>query len=177
MPVAIEFFLDEASAGVVRRVWREIAEAGISPFLHTSGVRPHLTLAVGERVDEPAVEAAVRDFAAATTPPAVSFAGVGVAPLDPANVYLTAIVTPDLLDLHARFQRQVAGRIEAPSERYFPGRWVPHCTLVERIPLNAVTRILEICRAIPLPFAARLDEVGVVAFRPVQQRCAFPLTG
>ena len=65
MPVAIEFFLDEPSAQVVRGIWRQIAEAGISAHLHTSGVRPHVSLAVGARVDGAAVEARLRDFAAA----------------------------------------------------------------------------------------------------------------
>src|SRR5438874_10911127 len=102
MPVAIEFFLDEPSAQVVRGVWRQIAEAGISAHLHTSGVRPHLSLAVGARLDGAAVEAGLRDFAAATPPLPIAFAGVGVAPLDPPNVFLIAVVTTNLLDLHLR---------------------------------------------------------------------------
>ena len=48
MPVAIEFFLDEPSADVVREIWRQIAEAGISSHLHTSGIRPHVTLAASD---------------------------------------------------------------------------------------------------------------------------------
>src|SRR5438105_6966005 len=98
MPVAIELFLDEPSDQVVRGIWRQIAEAGISAHLHTSGVRPHLSLAVGGRVDGAAVEAQLRDFAAATPPRSIAFAGVGVAPLDPANLFLIAVVTADLLD-------------------------------------------------------------------------------
>ena len=76
MPVAIEFFLDETSAQVVRGIWRQIAEAGISAHLHTSGVRPHLSLAVGARLDGAAVEARLRDFAARTPSLPIAFAGV-----------------------------------------------------------------------------------------------------
>jgi len=175
MPVAIEFFLDDASANVVRQVWRDIAESGISPYLSASGVRPHLTVAVGERVDEPAVESLLRRFAANTAPRAVAFAGLGVSPGEHANLYLTAVVTADLLDLHAGFYGEVEGLLEASSERYRPGRWVPHCTLVEHVPADLVPRAVEISRRAPLPLEARLVEIGAVTWRPVRQICAFPL--
>src|SRR5258708_11273734 len=101
MPVAMEFFLDESSAGVVRQIWREIAEAGISPFLHTSGVRPHLTLAVGETIDGSGVDAVLRRWAAQTAPLSVSFASLGPTPTESTNRDLTAVATTGLLRLHA----------------------------------------------------------------------------
>src|SRR5471032_2894305 len=146
MPVAIEFFLDEPAAGVVRKIWRDIAEAGVSPYLHTSGVRPHLTLVVGESVDGPAAEAAMREWAAVTPPGSTTFSNVGVSSSELANVFLPAIVTSDLLALHAALHRKVDGLFNAPSERYLPGRWTPHCTVVERVPGDVLGRTLEIIR-------------------------------
>jgi 2'-5' RNA ligase len=177
MPVAIEFFLDEPSAGVVRQIWREIAEAGVSPYLHTSGVRPHLTLAVGESVDGPAAEVAMREWAAARPPGSTTFNNVGVTSSEFANVFLPAIVTADLLALHAELHRKVAGLFNAPSERYLPGRWTPHCTLVERVPSELLGKTFAIIRKTQLPLEAHFSEVGLVDFSPLRQRCAVPLTG
>lgn len=177
MPVAIELFLDEPSADVVRQIWRQIAEAEISPFLNASGVRPHLTLAVGDRVDGPPVEAVLREWAAATSPRRVTFTGLGLTPSDLATIFLTPIVTADLLELHLGLHQKLSGLVDSPWDRYLPGRWVPHCTLVERVPPDLVGRTLAIGRSAPLPLEARLAEIGVVDFRPLLQRCAFPLAG
>ena len=177
MPVAIEFFLDEPAAGVVRQIWREIAEAGISSYLHAGGVRPHLTLVVGESVDGPAAEAAMREWAAVTPPGSTTFANVGVTTSGLANVFLPAIVTADLLELHAALHRKVVGQFNAPSERYTPGRWTPHCTVVERVPGDLLGKTIEIIRQTRLPLDARFSEVGLVDFSPLHQRCSVPLTG
>ena len=177
MPVAIELFLDEPSANVVREIWRSIAEGGVSAYLHTSGIRPHLTLAVGSQVDGPAVEAVLCEWAAVTAPLRVSFTGLGLTPTAPANIYLTAVVTADLLELHADLQQKLSGLVDTPSERYLPGRWVPHCTLSERVPADQIGRALEIARSAPLPLTVHLAEIGLVNFSPLQQRATFPLTG
>jgi 2'-5' RNA ligase len=177
MPVAIELFLDEPGAEVVRQIWREIAAAAISPYLAESGVRPHVTLAVGDRVDAPAVQAVLFDWAAATAPREVQFRGVGLTPAEQANIFLTPIITADLLQLHAELHRKVTGLIERSWERYLPGSWNPHCTLVERIPPNHVGRTLEIVRNAKLPLLARLGEIGLVEFIPLRQVAVYPLTG
>jgi hypothetical protein len=177
MPVAIELFLDEPSAAVVRQVWREIAEAGISSYMDASGIRPHLTLAVGAHVDGPAVEAVLREWSAATALRQVSFTGLGLTPAERSNIFLTPIVTLDLLELHVGLHHKLAGLIDSPSDRYLPGRWVPHCTLMERVPPDDLGRTLEIGRRAPLPLVARLAEIGVVEFSPLLPRFSFLLTG
>jgi 2'-5' RNA ligase len=175
VPVAIEFFLDEPSAAAIREVWRALAEPEISPYLHTSGVRPHLTLLSGEAADLAALTPRLRDLAAATPPVTVSFVHLGLSPGPAANLFLVPRVTPDLLALHARYHAALAGLLTTPSERARPGQWVPHCTLVERVAAERLAAAVEVCRRAPLPLAARLAEIGVVEWRPVRQHCAFAL--
>jgi 2'-5' RNA ligase len=175
MPVAVELFLDEPSAAVVRQIWKDVAEAGVSAYLHQSGIRPHLTLAVGKDVDEPRVTAALEEWAAATDPFPVTFGGLGLTTGELANVYLTAIVTRNLLDQHEALQQRLRGLFDAPWERYTPGHWVPHCTLAERVPPDLLGRMLEVARRAPLPLTARLAEIGLVDFGPLRQRVTFNL--
>jgi hypothetical protein len=177
MPVAIEFLLDQPSAGVVRQVWREIAEAGISPYLHTSGIHPHLTLAVGEQIREAEVETVLRSWAAETAPRPVTFASLGLTSAESPNVFLSAIATADLLALHAGLHDRLAGLVESSWQRYQPGRWIPHCTLVERVPGELLGRTLEIARRAPLPLDVRLVEIAVVDFSPLRHRFSVPLGG
>ncbi len=40
-----------------------------------------------------------------------------------------AVVDTELLAVHAAAHDTLAGRVRDPSAYYFPGAWVPHCTL------------------------------------------------
>jgi 2'-5' RNA ligase len=145
--------------------------------LHTSGIRPHLTLAVGKEIAEAEVEKVLRSWAGETAPLQVSFASLGLTPTENANVFLGAVVTANLLALHAGLHERLAGLVESSWERYQPGHWVPHCTLVERVPGDVLGRTLEIARRAQLPLSARLVEIAVVDFGPLRHRFSFPLGG
>jgi len=177
VPVAIELFLDDPSAEVVRQIWRQIAEAGISSHLHNSGVRPHLTLAVSDSVDGPSVEAVLREWGAANRPRPMTFNGVGLSPSERANVFMTPVVTADLLELHRDLHSRVEGLLVSSWTRCLPGHWVPHCTIVERVPPNDLARTIEIVRSTVFPIEAQLVEIALVEFSPFLHRVAFPLQG
>lgn len=177
MPVAIELFLGEPGANVVRQIWQQIAEAGISSHLHESGIRPHLTLAASDRVGDLSVETMLREWGAATRPRQITFNGLGLSPSERANVFLTPIVTSDLLELHRELHDKLEGLLVSPWTRYLPGHWVPHCTLVERVHSIDLARTIEIARSAPFPVEARLVEIALVEFSPFLHRAAFPLLG
>lgn len=173
MSFAIEMSLDPVSAETVRRVWRDLAVSGVTPGMHQSGARPHVTLGVCDRLDVEGCSRFLADFAAANPAPMVRFSSIGIFATDPAAVFLAPVVTADLLALHNRFHewfREVAGD---PWAYYLPGQWVPHCTLAMELPLAGVPRAVDVCRAVRLPLDGRLEEVGVVEFRPVVHREMF----
>lgn len=173
MPFAVEMFLDPASAGTVRRVWRELAETGVAPWMHQSGARPHVTLGVCDGLDVDACSRFLADFAAMNSAPAVRFSSIGVFATDPATVFLAPVTTPDLLALHTRFHHRFPDVAGTPWAYYLPNRWVPHCTLATECPPAAAPRVVEVCGAFRLPLDGRLDSVGIVEFRPIRHRPAF----
>ncbi len=177
MPVAVELFLDDASAEAVRGVWRQIADAGISSYLASSGIRPHLTLAVGDSLDEAAVTSVLRDWAATTAPFQVRIANLGLTPAQQTSIFFAPIITTKLLALHADLHGKLTGLITRPWERYLPGRWDPHTTLVERLPAEHIGPTLDLARKATLPFEAHLAEIGIVEFSPLRPVVSFPLTG
>jgi len=62
MPYAVEIFMDKDSDAAVRRIWKEFADTGISPFLHSSGANPHITLAVYSDLNVPSFVDRLRTF-------------------------------------------------------------------------------------------------------------------
>jgi len=174
MPYAIELALDPDSAAVVRRIWRELADAGIE-YMAGSGARPHVSFGIWESLDRDRAEAELTRFAAETSPIRVTFASVGLFPR--VAVFLAATATADLLDLHAGFHSRFFQLGQAPWEHYRPGVWVPHCTLAIDLEPDRFGDALAIAGRLALPLEARLIEVGIVEFRPVTQLVSRALGG
>jgi 2'-5' RNA ligase len=171
MPVAIELDLDPASAAAVRRVWRELEDAGVT-YMARSGASPHVSLGIWEALDLPAARAALAALARETAPEPVTFTGVGTFPGN--VVYLAAEATPRLLELHARVHRCFAPLGSGPWRHYASGVWVPHCTLAADFAEDRLATVLAIARRAPPP-GGRLERAGIVEFRPVKPLCAFDL--
>ena len=164
MPYALELAVDGAAAAV-RRVWRELDDAGIS-YMARSGARP---------IDRAAFESELTRVAAETAPLPITLASVGLFPT--VAVFLAPTVTAELLDLHADVHRRFRHLGTAPWRYYAPGVWVPHCTLASDLAPDQFATALEIARRARLPLECRLVEIGIVEFRPVNQLISRALGG
>lgn len=172
MPYAIELGLDRAAGAAVRRIWRELEDAGIT-YMARSGADPHVSLGIWERVDVAAFQAELAAFARTSRPLPVTFTSVGTFP--GAAVYLAPEPTPALGEIHARCLARFAPLGSGAWAYYAPGAWVPHCTLAMDLTDAERATAQAIARRAPLPLHARLVRIGIVEFRPVKELCAFDL--
>ncbi len=127
---SIELVFDPDTESAIRRIWDELAEAGIPSQAPAS--RPHVTLAVAERIadDVDALLAPVsgRLPLAATIGAPVLFGR--------ANVVFARLVVPtgELLALHAEVHRLCGPHLlPAPMANSVPGQWTAHVTLARRV--------------------------------------------
>lgn len=158
---------DAAADAAVRRMWAALADAGASRSMLAPGIRPHLSLALGEP-DEDAVAA----IAAATAPFDVALSHVGVF-ADTGVVFLGVTPTAALLDLHRRVAAVVPAGNDPIGAWYRPDRWVPHVTLAFGLSREGIGAALDGLGAPPGPLVGRAgslaivqgDESGWTAFR------------
>ena len=165
MPYAVELALDDATAAVVRVLWRDLAAAGFR-FMHDSGANPHVSLAIWDDVDRPALETGLAAYAAATPALDVVFSRVD-AFTSTGVVFLAPDVNAGLLDAHAGCHQRLGAFGREAWPHYAPGVWVPHCTLAMDIP-DGLDRALGVARKAVLPLRGRLVRAELVAFRPVR---------
>jgi 2'-5' RNA ligase len=174
MPYAVELALDDGSASVVRALWRRAADAGF-PFMAESGAHPHVSLAIWDDIDRPAMEHGIARLAAETAPidvlfPTIdSFALTGV-------LFLALANNRQLLEIQDRCHRALASLGRAAWPHYGPGVWVPHCTLAMDLD-DALVRVRAVLEPAPLPLRGRLERAELVQFRPVRHLMAAPLAG
>ena len=174
MPYAVELALDAAAAAEVRRVWRELDDAGTG-YMARSGVRPHVTLGIWDTLELEGAEAELSALAAEIAPVRLIFASVGLFP--GVAIFLAPTVTAELLDLHAGFHRRFGRLGRASWDHYRPGSWVPHCTLATDLEPDRFGSALAIAGRVGLPLECRLVEIGIVQFRPVKQLVSRALGG
>lgn len=144
---SIELLFDGETEATIRGLWDALACAGI-PSQAPAG-RPHVTLAVADRIAEDA-DAALRPLTGRLP------LGCAVGPsllLGRSNAILARIIVPtaELLDFHAQVHR-LCGELlaPAPAPTSLPGHWTPHVTLARRVAGPALSRSLRIAGRPPL---------------------------
>ena len=177
MAYAVELNLSTGSAARVVTLWKRFAEESISSVMLDVGAKPHISLASFEDLDPLALQDDLRHFAATTKPLLVALSSVGAFPTSEGVVFLAPVVTRELLDVHERFQGLLGSTGAGCLGYWWPGRWVPHCTVATEITPDKLGRAIELCLQSEVFGTVTLDEVSLIEFRPVHEIYAFPLRG
>lgn len=176
MPVSVSFWFDPATDAAVRAVWRKLAEAGISTYMHECGFRPHITLVAYDDVDPASLQRVLRDLTASVRAFSIElyFLGQFLAPAG--TIFLAPIVTRPMLSLQAAIVDALAGsgQISAGSQ-YDSDRWVPHVTLGTDLSTDKLSAAFEVCRQVALPWSARVDRLGLVDYVTTAELGEIPL--
>lgn len=177
MGYAVELFFDPGTEARLRDLWSTLSAQGISSMLPDLGSRPHISLAVFDRLEPTVLRGELSDFARETKPIRVGLAAVGTFPTAEGVVFVAPTVTHELLDAHWKFSERL-NRLGLRSQAYYrPGSWFPHCTVATDVLETELSQVLEVSRQSTVFGAAELSAVGLVSFRPVREIYAFDLEG
>ncbi|CDO88422.1 hypothetical protein AWC29_16130 [Mycobacterium triplex] len=138
---SIELVFDRDTEAAVRRIWDELAGAGIPSQAPAS--RPHVTLAVAERISAD-VDELLRPVTARL--PLGALIGAPVLFGRTGAVFARLLVpSSELLALHAEVHR-VCGPFLAPAPmpNSLPGQWTAHVTVARRVGGAQLGRALRI---------------------------------
>ena len=138
---SIELVFDPDTEAAVRRIWADLAGAGIPSQAPAS--RPHVTLAVAERID-PEVDELLRPVSKRL--PLDAAIGAPVL-FGRANVVFARLVVPtsELLALHAEVHRLCHPHLEpGPMSNSVPDHWTAHVTMARRVGGAQLGRALRI---------------------------------
>jgi 2'-5' RNA ligase len=127
---SIELVFDRDTEAAIRRIWADLAAAGIPSQAPAS--RPHVTLVVAERI-APDVDALLRP--AAQRLPLGCAVGASLL-FGRSNAVLARLIVPtaELLAVHAEVHR-ICGPYLAPGPmpNCLPAQWTAHVTLARRV--------------------------------------------
>ena len=156
---ALECYLDSEASRRVRTLWDALESAGVPTLrgLTHARHRPHISLAVADRLDPVAVETALAGFPAAPPLPVrLDYTGQFVGRV----LWLGPAPTAELLAHHAAVHTRLAAAGIEIDPLYRPGAWVPHCTVSMRVPRPLITEAVRLCLEV-LPIPATLAGAAV----------------
>jgi hypothetical protein len=138
---SIELVFDHDTEAAIRRIWADLAAAGIPSQAPAS--RPHMTLVVADRI-APDVDALLRPVAQRL--PLACAVGASLL-FGRTNAVLARLIVPtaELLAVHAEVHR-ICGPYVAPGPmpNSLPGHWTGHVTLARRVGGAQLGRALRI---------------------------------
>ena len=170
MGYAVELFFDHESELSVRKVWDGVGEALGQSSLSDSGARPHVSLAVyNDELDTSGFPEQLLEFAESTEQFEFCLSSVGTFLGNEGVVFLSPVVTRQLLAVHKRFHKVFSRYTESAIAYYFPGSWVPHCTVGIDLAASEVVNAVACCRKSFQSVTGRFREIGLVEFRPVKE--------
>ena len=167
MPFVVELYFDATTEAQIRDAWKAIDEAGISDSMPKGGYRPHISLAVSNRLELNTFTQELSTFATSVAPFRLSFPNIGIFSTSEGVIYLGATVTEQLLDIHERFHKIFKKYAQEQREYYTVGRWVPHCTLAFGLSEHQIAEAVTVCRQISLPVSTEVKQIGVVEISPM----------
>ncbi len=162
MSWAIKIFFDSRMDEAVRAIWSSLEDLDLPYQMSTSGYRPHLTLLGMEESNVQSAETSLKNIARQSRPFAVSVGAVGVFPQEPATVYLSPTICPELQHLYCYLidNRKYLGANFSPY--YLPDAWIPHITLACRLRSYDVDKVTSLVCAQFKPLVGNAHSIALV---------------
>jgi len=175
MGYAVQLYFDSGLEASLLGVRSALTRAGVTPTLERLGDRPHVSLAVLDRVPVQRCIAMVEQFAESQRPFRATFAAFGAFPTSQGVVYLTPTPSAELLDAHRSMHRLLTELGADVHEHYVPDAWIPHSTIGFELSSEEVALALSWLHENFKPLDGMYSSMGLIEFAPVKQLATFGL--
>jgi 2'-5' RNA ligase len=178
MSYAVMLFFDNDVENQVQSIWKELVEADVDRYLHHSGNRPHIKLAIFEELSLSECQSRLQSLAASIASFSIDFKHFGVFPNPKPTIFLGPAVTQSLLAIKQEVDSALRDLGKCPDYDFFePEHWIPHCLLALELEQEKLNKGLEVAMSLPIPLHGRVTEIGVIEFFPVKHLFGYKLGG
>jgi len=169
VPFAVHLDLDPHSAAALAPLIEAIERADSDAMTpRRTGIAPHLSLAVYERLVPAAITALLQHFADAQPAFGIQLASLGLFAGPPSVLFAAPVVSTELLALHRAYHQATRSAGPGCWAHYLPENWVPHVTLGEGLQPDTVPAAVGNVIAGWRPRPAVLRRISLVRFHPVE---------
>ena len=132
-------------------VWDELKEKGISAYAsQVRDRRPHITLGDVQQLDPVRFSEDFVRYYRDHKPIEVRLASIGSF-IRTGILYYSPVLSEELTALHRDFHKQFLPPDGNESSLYRPGRWIPHCTIANRLSTDEQLKAFQLVKDREIP--------------------------
>lgn len=162
MMYAFVGFFDHKTEQNLRNLWKQLSQHGISHYSEESQHRrPHITIADYDHPDKNKFIALMDEFYGTKPQVEVTFNGLGTF-LGSGTLFISPTVSTTLSDFHEGHHDAFKHDNKDPNSFYLPGKWVPHCTIANRLSHEKLVEAFDYCSNNLSMSDTRITEVALL---------------
>lgn len=162
MYYSIELLFDEAAQDIIRKLWSGLSDAGINDFMNLSNADPHLSLVILDTDEINNVIRIAEDYFSTEKQFELTFDSVGSFPGDEGVVFLSPVITEQLLGVHKELLEKLSHYSQNIWGYYRVNKWSPHCTIALKTENEKMPSAFEFVRENFAPFTAIMTGMEIV---------------
>ncbi|WBW97328.1 2'-5' RNA ligase family protein [Oceanirhabdus sp. W0125-5] len=164
-------YFDRETEEKLMGLWEQLVENDISYYSKEySGKRPHITIADYDELDEGEFKEYMDIYYEQITRIPVNFATLGSF-IGSGALLLTPTMSKELLNFHREYHDNFKMFRNNKKSLYLPGKWIPHCTIANRLKKNKLAEALLFCTEKLKPFKGYISEVALIKLKYNGEDC------
>ncbi len=164
MPYGVTMFADHDTEQVIWDIWYRLKEYGITTFMLDNKVRPHITMAIYDKIDTDQFLEEFMGFVKVSSPVPLILSSVGTFLKSTGTVIVEPALTPQLMSMYSDFHECFNAYTPALEPFSRPGKWMPHFTLSSHLDRDQVIRTIETALTVDFPEKSMIREIGFGEF-------------
>ncbi len=159
---AVIALFDSKTEREIREIWAELSEQSISFYAEkVENNRPHLTIASYDHLSMNEFAPKLERFYQNKSKLPITLQSLGIF-LNTSVLYIAPSVNKELLDFHQAFHDYFKQYNTDQDSLYLPGKWVPHCTIANRLNPESLEDAMSYCLQRLRKLAGKIESIAVI---------------
>jgi hypothetical protein len=163
--------LDCETENVIKEIWKELSSKSISFYAEEINDRkPHITIASYNNLEKNEFIHSMDRFYNSKPQVKSPFSILGTF-MKSGTLFLSPINSRPLLDFHTNHHEHFKKYNDNRNSLYLPGKWIPHCTLANRLTNEKLSEAFAYCSERISTINARITEVSLIEVIYEEGKC------
>ncbi|WP_088071694.1 2'-5' RNA ligase family protein [Gottfriedia luciferensis] len=155
---------DEETEQIIKDIWKELSEKSISFYAYeVINRKPHITLASYNHLNKIDFTKQFDEYFENKSELDITINSIGSF-LNTGTLYFSPNVTKDLIEFHEDYHFHFKQYNDNPDSMYLPNKWIPHCTLANRLTTEKLSEAYTYCLNRQELIVGKLKEVAIIEF-------------
>lgn len=153
---------DEQTEQLMKDIWKELKDKSISTYAYeVENRRPHITLASYSILNKTDYMKMMDEFYNEKPTINITFNVIGSF-LNSGTLFFSPTVTKELFEFHANHHRNFQHFNDNPNSLYLPNRWIPHCTITNRLSSEKLLEAFNYCSQRNDMIHGKIKELAII---------------